>query len=125
MRAISSASVESLTSESLRDLRDMIVAARRQRTEVDRDLTEARQLYPTRSRTSSAGAQASSDGSTEAHRRPRGDVPVTAAEVDRLAGWSKQTVIKMDFEETEAARSAYATLVRTFSALACIRRGGT
>ena len=37
MRAIGSASVESLTSESLQDLRDMIVAARRQRREVDED----------------------------------------------------------------------------------------
>ena len=44
-------------------------------------------------------------------------MPVTSAEVDRLADWSKQTVIRMDFEETEAARSAYATLVRAFSAL--------
>ena len=63
MRAISSASVESLTSEPLRDLRDIIVAARRQRTEVDGDLTEARQLLG-RSRTLSADAPASSDGST-------------------------------------------------------------
>lgn len=118
MRAIASASVENLTSASLRDLRDMIVAARRQRIEVDRDLTEARQLL--------------SEQKLDLDRRRSSifrwfyrkriasletDVPVTSAEVDRLAGWSKQTVIKMDFEETEAARSAYATLVRTFSAL--------
>lgn len=118
MRAIASASVETLTSESLRDLRDMIVAARRQRMEVDRDLTEARQLL--------------SEQKDDLQRRRssifrwfykkriatlEADLPTTTAEVDRLAGWSKQTVIKMDFEETEAARAAYAVLVRAFAGL--------
>jgi hypothetical protein len=123
MRAIASASVESLTSESLRDLRDMVVAARRQRNEVDRDLGEARQLL--------------ADQKRELERRRgslfrwfykkriaalEGDVPVTSAEIDRLAGWSKETVIRMDFEETERARAAYATLVRAFSALTSSNR---
>lgn len=123
MRAIASASVESLTSESLRDLRDMIVAARRQRTEVERDLSEARQLL--------------SDQKRDLERRRssifrwfyrkriaalEADLPITTAEVDRLASWSKQTFIKMDFEETEAARAAYAALVRAFSALTASRK---
>lgn len=123
MRAIASGSVERLTSEPLRELRDMIVAARRQRTEVERDLSEARQLL--------------SDQRRDLERRRssifrwfykkriavlESELPVTTAEVDRLAGWSKQTVIKMDFEETEAARAAYATLVRAFSALATARK---
>jgi hypothetical protein len=118
MRAIASNSVESLTSESLLDLRDMLVAARRQRTEVDCDLCDARQLL---------------SGRQQELERRRGslfrwfykkrigaleaEVPTIAAEVDRLAGWSTQTVIKLDFEGTEPARAAYAVLVRAFSAL--------
>ena len=73
---------------------------------------------PTKSTTWSVAGRASSDGSTGRKIAAlEVDHPVTAAEVDRLANWSKQTVIKMDFEETEAARSAYATLVRAFSGL--------
>ena len=45
MWEINSASVENLTSHSLVELRDLIAAARAQKVEVDRDLTEARDLH--------------------------------------------------------------------------------
>ena len=118
MRAIGSASVEGLTSESLQNLRDMIVAARRQRREVDEDLGEAGNYYRTKSGTRAPKVEPVPMTLQKAHRVARRGSAVTEAKVVRLADWSKRTQIKMDFEEAEAAGSAYATLVRAFSALA-------
>lgn len=118
MREINSASVEQLTSDSLVELRDMIHQARTQRTEIEADLREARQLFETQS--------------AELNRRQRSllrmfykrriaelenAVPETEAEIERLTEWQGHTHIDISFETSEAAQKAYGALVRAFEAL--------
>lgn len=123
MREIGSASVEELTSEGLRELRDMIASARSQRSEIEADLTEARTLYQ--------------DYVDELARRERSifryfykrrikelqvALPGTEAEVKRLEGWLESTHVPINFETSDAAKKAYASLVRAFDALRCASR---
>ncbi|WP_299638001.1 hypothetical protein [Devosia sp.] len=118
MREIGSKGVESLTSHSLAELRDMLIAARHQREEVEADLEEAvgeaRKLK------------------TELHKRSRSmfrvfykkriaaihdDVADVTEEIDRLEAWGETTHVDMTFETTDAAQRAYAALIRAFDAL--------
>lgn len=118
MTEISSASVEVLTSTSLLPLRDLIAKAREQQTQVKSDLKEAR------------GEEAQQSG--ELNRRKASlfrwfykrriaelevALPVTKAEVERLASWEGNTKIEVSFESGDAAQRAYATAVRAFDVL--------
>lgn len=119
MREIGSASVETLTSDSLVDFRDMIVAARGQKVQVEGDLAAA------------TTELASLEG--ELDRRARsllrwfyrrriaalsGELlPAAATEKERLDGWMAATRIDVEFETSDAARRAYGALVRAFDAL--------
>ena len=118
MNEIVSASVEVLTSTSLLALRDMIAKAREQQSQVKSDLKEARD------------EEAKQQG--EMNRRKRSlfrwfykrriaelesALPVTKAEVERLANWEGNTQIAVTFEAGDAAQRAYAALVRAFDIL--------
>jgi len=118
MREIGSASVEQLTSDSLIELRDVIAEARNQRHEIDQDLSQARTLH-----------QSQSD---ELDRRQRSlfrffykrriaeldaVVPESAAEIGRLEAWLESTHIEIKFETSDAAKKAYASMVRAFDSL--------
>lgn len=122
MREINSASVEQLTSDSLVELRDMIHQARTQRTEIEADLKEARQLHGTQS--------------TELNQRQRSllrifykrriaeleeAVPETEAEIQRLTEWQGFTHIDISFETSEGAQKSYGALVRAFETLKASR----
>jgi len=118
MREIGSASVEQLTSDSLIELRDVIAQARNQRHEIDEDLSQARTLHLSQSE--------------ELDRRQRSlfrffykrriaeldaAVPESAAEIERLEAWLQSTHVEIEFETSDAAKKAYAAMVRAFDAL--------
>lgn len=118
MNEISSASVEVLTSTSLLPLRDLIARAREQQAQVIADLADAR---------AEEAAQQS-----ELNRRQYSlfrwfykrriaelelALPVTKAEVERLANWEGKTKIEVSFESSDTAQRAYASMVRSFDAL--------
>ena len=118
MRQINSASVEELTSESLIELRDMVIEARSQRGEIESDLRDAKQLL--------------SQQTTDLDRRTRSlfryfykrriaelqeEVPTTEVELERLRCWIESTKISMFFETTPAAKQAYGAVVRSFEKL--------
>lgn len=118
MKEIGSASVEVLTSTSLMPLRDLIAKAREQQARVKADLEEAHD--------EEAAQQ------TELNRRKgslfrwfyrkriaelEAVLPVTIAEVARLAGWEDNTKIAVTFEASDAAQRAYSTIVRAFDVL--------
>lgn len=118
MNEIGSASVEVLTSTSLLPLRDLIAKAREQQSQVKSDLKEARD------------EEASQQG--ELNRRKaslfrwfykkriaelEAALPVTVAEVERLANWEDSTKISVNFEAGDTAQRAYAALVRAFDGL--------
>ena len=118
MKEIGSASVEQLTSDSLRELRDMIAEARSQRSEIESDLREAEQLRQTQ---------------TDDLERRNGSLfryfykrkiaeleqvlPETDAEIQRLARWLDATHVEIKFEAHDVAKKAYASLVRAFDVL--------
>ncbi|MBQ4824840.1 DUF4236 domain-containing protein [Leisingera sp. HS039] len=118
MNEIASASVEVLTSTSLIPLRDLIAKAREQKSQVKSDLKEARD------------EEAKQQG--ELNRRKtslfrwfykkriaelEAVLPVTQAEVVRLANWEDNTKIAVTFEAGDAAQRAYSSMVRAFDAL--------
>ena len=118
MDEISSASVEVLTSTSLLPLRDLIAKAREQQAQVVADLGDAR--------------DESSAQEAELNRRKHSFfrwfykrriaeletlLPVTKAEVARLANWEGNTKIDVSFETSDAAQRAYASMLRSFDAL--------
>jgi Protein of unknown function (DUF4236) len=118
MREIGSASVEQLTSESLRELRNMIAEARRQRSEIESDLKQAEALCQSQS--------------SDLERRKRSlfryfykrriaeleiALPETEAEVERLKQWLDATHVEIKFETNDTAKKAYASLVRAFDVL--------
>ena len=118
MNEIASASVEVLTSTSLIPLRDLIAKAREQQAQVKSDLKEARE------------EEAKQKG--ELNRR-KGSLfrwfykkriaelevalPVTQAEVERLANWEDNTKIDVTFEAEDEAQRAYSSMVRAFDTL--------
>ncbi|HEX6376366.1 MAG TPA: DUF4236 domain-containing protein [Allosphingosinicella sp.] len=118
MREIGSASVEQLTSDSLVELRDVIAHARAQRHEIEEDLAQALSLH-----------QSESDELTRRQRslfrffyRSRivelaTALPQSAAEIERLEAWHDSTHIEISFETSDAAKKAYAALVRAFDTL--------
>lgn len=118
MNEIASASVEVLTSTSLLPLRDLIAKAREQQAQVKADLKEARE------------EDAKQQG--ELNRRKASwfrwfykrriaelevALPVTKAEVERLANWQDNTKIAVTFEAGDAAQRAYSSMVRAFDGL--------
>lgn len=118
MNEIASASVEVLTSTTLVPLRDLIAKAREQQNQVKMDLKEARD------------EEAKQQG--ELNRRKgslfrwfykkriaelEAALPVTQAEVERLANWADNTKIAVSFEAGDAAQRAYSAMVRAFDAL--------
>lgn len=118
MNEIASASVEVLTSTSLMPLRDLIAKAREQQAQVKADLKEARE------------GEAKQQG--ELNRRKgslfrwfykrritelEAALPVTKAEVARLASWQDNTKIAVTFEAGDAAQRAYSSMVRAFDVL--------
>jgi hypothetical protein len=123
MREIGSASVESLTSHSLVELRDLIAQARAQRGEIAADLEEAQGIY--------------GRDLADLERRQRSwfrwfykrriaeleiSVPEAAQEITRLTEWQQSTHIDISFESGEATQKAYGSLVRAFEALrGCLR----
>ncbi|HET6942760.1 MAG TPA: DUF4236 domain-containing protein [Sphingomicrobium sp.] len=118
MREIGSASVEQLTSESLRELREMVAEARSQREEISSDLNQAQLLLKNQT--------------VDLERRKRSifryfyknriadlesALPGTNVEVERLKQWLEATHVEIKFETNDAAKKAYAALVRTFDVL--------
>ncbi|WP_271879723.1 DUF4236 domain-containing protein [Phaeobacter italicus] len=118
MNEIASASVEVLTSSSLIPLRDLIAKAREQQSQVKSDLKEA------------CDEEAKQQG--ELNRREtslfrwfykkriaelEAALPVTRAEVERLANWDDNTKIAVTFEAGDAAQRAYSSMVRAFDSL--------
>lgn len=118
MREINSVSVESLTSDSLIELRDLIAQARTQRSEINADLNEATEMY--------------ARDANDLERRQRSifrflykkriaaleeSVPETATEVERLTEWRESTHIDLTIDTSMEAQKAYASLVRAFDAL--------
>lgn len=118
MNEIASASVEVLTSSSLIPLRDLIAKAREQQSQVKSDLKEARD------------EEAKQQGELN-HRETslfrwfykkriaelEAALPVTRAEVERLANWEDNTKIAVTFEAGDAAQRAYSSMVRAFDSL--------
>ena len=118
MTEIASASVEVLTSSSLLPLRDLIAQARVQRSQVKTDLKEARD-----EEAKQQGELNRRKGSLFRwfYRRRIAELevalPVTKAEVERLANWEDTTKVAVTFEAGDAAQRAYASMVRAFDML--------
>lgn len=107
-----------MTSHSLVELRDMLIAARQQREEVEADLEQA--------------ANEERKLRAELHKRSRSlfrlfykkriaalhdEVADIEDEIGRLEAWDETTHVDMTFETSDAAQRAYAALVRAFDAL--------
>ena len=124
MREIGSASVETLTSEGLVELRDMILAAREQSAAVEADLATARRELD--ATTAELERRRSSLFRWFYRKRIavlRDDlVPAVAGEVERLSTWRDATHIDVAFETADTAQRSYAQLVRSFEALRCSQR---
>jgi hypothetical protein len=118
MNEISSASVEVLTSTSLLPLRDLIAKAREQKAQVKADLKEARDEE---ARQQSELNRRSSSLFRWFYKRRifelEAALPITKAEVARLANWEATTKIAVTFEAGDAAQRAYSSTVRAFEAL--------
>jgi hypothetical protein len=118
MREIGSASVEQLTSESLRELRNMIAEARSQRSEIEGDLKQAEALHKSQS---SDLERRKRSLSRYFYKRRIAELeialPETNAEVERLKQWLDATHVEIKFETNDAAKKAYASLVRAFDVL--------
>lgn len=118
MNEIASASVEVLTSTSLMPLRDLIAKAREQQAQVKADLKEARD-----EEAQQQGELTRRKGSLFRwfYKRRIAELeaalPVTKAEVARLANWQENTKIAVTFEAGDAAQRAYSSMVRTFDVL--------
>jgi hypothetical protein len=118
MNEIASASVEVLTSTSLMPLRDLIAKAREQQAQVKADLKEARDEEATQQ-----GELTRRKGSLFRwfYKRRIAELeaalPVTKAEVARLANWQDSTKIEVTFEASDAAQRAYSSMVRAFDVL--------
>lgn len=118
MNEISSASVEVLTSSSLVPLRDLIAKAREQRAEVKADLHDA--IVEELKQNSELFQRKSSFFRWFYKRRIaelETELPLTQAEVSRLASWEENTKISITFESSDASQRAYAAMVRAFDVL--------
>lgn len=118
MNEIASASVEVLTSSSLVPLRDLIAKARDQQAQVKADLKEARdeeakQGAELKRRKASLFRWFYKARIAELEEA----LPVTRAEVERLANWEDNTKIVVTFEAEDVAQRAYSTMVRAFDTL--------
>lgn len=118
MTEIASASVEVLTSTSLVPLRDLIAKAREQQAQVKADLKEAREEEA--QQTGELNRRKGSFFRWFYKRRIaelEAALPVTKAEVERLANWEDNTKIAVSFEAGDAAQRAYSAMVRAFDVL--------
>lgn len=118
MNEIASASVEVLTSTSLLPLRDLIVKAREQQSQVKSDLKDAQdeeimQQGELKRRKGSLFRWFYKKRIVELE----GALPLTQAEIQRLASWADNTKISVTFESTDSAQCAYSSMVRAFDAL--------
>lgn len=118
MNDIASASVEVLTSSSLIPLRDLIIKAREQQSQVKADLKEARdeeakQLNELARRRGSLFRWFYKKRIAELET----ELPATQAEIKRLSSWEDNTKIAVTFEAGDAAQRAYSLMVRAFDAL--------
>ena len=118
MREIGSASVELLSSENLLDLRDMIVAARQQQVEVKSDIRDTENVLGERR----AALKKRKNSIFKMFLKRRiaeleEEIPQIEIELDELSQWSDATHIDLSFDTTEAAKKAYATLVRSFTVM--------
>ena len=118
MREIGSASVEQLTSESLRELRAMIAEARSQRSVIESDLKQAKALRESQS-SDLEWRKRSLFRYFYKRRVAELEValPGTDAEVARLEQWLDATHVEIKFETNDVAKKAYASLVRAFDVL--------
>lgn len=118
-RTIASADIEQRTSEGLQSLKDMLVEARRQRREVDDDLSQASgllaaqksELLKRRSSILRFFFKKRIDALAQA-------LPDTQAEIERLQSWSEATRIDMTFNIGDEAQRTYGALVDAFNSLA-------
>ncbi len=118
MNEIASASVEVLTSTSLIPLRDLILKAREQQSQVKSDLKEARdeeikQKGELNRRKASLFRWFYKNRIAELEAA----LPVTQTEVERLENWEDNTKIAVTFEAGDAAQRAYSSMVRAFDGL--------
>jgi hypothetical protein len=118
MRQINSAAVEDLTSEGLRELRQLIVQARAQHAEIRADLDQARNQF--RTDTAELKKRRASIFRFLFKRRIAALEESTvqaAAEVDRLTHWLETTHVDIKFETGEEAKKAYGAMIRAFAAM--------
>lgn len=118
MSEIASASVEVLTSSSLVPMRDLIAKAREQQAQVKADLKDAR--YEALEQEGELSRRKSSLFRWFYKKRIlelEAALPITKAEVERLANWEENTKIAVTFEAGDAAQRAYASVVRAFDTL--------
>lgn len=125
MNEIASASVEVLTSTSLIPLRDLILKAREQQSQVKSDLKEARdeeikQKGELNRRKASLFRWFYKNRIAELEAA----LPVTQTEVERLENWEDNTKIAVTFEAGDAAQRAYSSMVRASMASNRAARNG-
>jgi hypothetical protein len=119
MSEISSASVEVLTSLSLKPLHDIVTKGREQLAQVKADLNDARE-----EEVKQIGELQRRKGSIlrwfykKRIAELESLLPITKSEVARLADWDENTKIVVSFETGDSAQRAYASLVRAFDVLA-------
>lgn len=118
VNVIRSTTVETLTSESLKPLRELIITATAQQKEIREDLRDAR-------------AEEASQRSTLLKRRNsifrffykrriaelEASLPVVSAEVLRLEEWEENTKIKIQFDVSEQCQYVYGEVVQAFEVL--------
>ncbi|HBA8604311.1 TPA: DUF4236 domain-containing protein [Escherichia coli] len=119
MRPITSAGVEYLTSDSLMPLRDLIMAAHEQRSEICADLLAARELATKQSdeilkRKNSLFSFFYKKRIAELEA----ELPTTRAEVIRLEEWEEQTHIDVKFDAGNYSKQTWANLERAFEKMA-------
>lgn len=118
MREIGSAAVESLTSSSLEQFRQMIADAKAQRSEVTADLSVAKRDAEQRS----WELQKKSKSLLKFLYKKRiaeleETVPQLKDEVQTLESWLEATHIQVEFESQDRPQRAYASLVRAYDGL--------
>lgn len=118
MNEIASAATEALTSPSVVPLKDVLAKARSQMREIQQELTEARSLQSRSSREMQKRQKSIFRWFYRKSIETLGaEVPKVEAEIKRLEDWKTSTTIKVTFEASETAKSAYASLVRAFDTL--------
>lgn len=117
-RVIGSAPVERLTSESLDDLKEMLVSARAQRSDLESQYGEAVSLLGKQQRKRRRRSFVLWRAMFRRSRERLASAMVeTAAEGDRLADWLNSTHVDVDFDFGDGAAKAFAGLARAYDAI--------